>query len=58
MQINTSAAVVRFVESHFDSERTRAEIRGVFGEVRDVTFSPMTLREIFLAMAKAGRNTA
>jgi ABC-2 type transport system ATP-binding protein len=58
MQINTSAAVVRFVESHFDSERTRVEIRGVFGEVRDVTFSPMTLREIFLAMAKAGRNTA
>jgi len=26
--------------------------------VRDVTFSPMTLREIFLTMAKAARNVA
>jgi ABC-2 type transport system ATP-binding protein len=58
MQLNNSAAVVRFIESRFEPERTRAEIRGVFGEVRDVTFSPMTLREIFLAMAKAGRNAA
>jgi ABC-2 type transport system ATP-binding protein len=58
MQINSSAAVVRFIESRFEPERMRAEIRGVFGEVRDVTFSPMTLREIFLAMAKAGRNAA
>ncbi len=58
MQLNTSAAVVRFIESRFEPEQTSAEIRGVFGEVRDVTFSPMTLREIFLAMAKAGRNAA
>lgn len=58
MQMNSSAAVVRFIESRFEVERTGAEIRGAFGEVRDVTFSPMTLREIFLAMAKAGRNTA
>ena len=58
MQLNNSAAVVRFIESRFEPERTRAEIRGVFGEVRDVTFSPMTLREIFLAMAKAGRDAA
>ena len=58
MQLNNSAAVVRFIESRFEPERTRAEIRGVFGEVRDVTFSPMTLREIFLVMAKAGRNAA
>jgi len=58
MQLNTSAAVVRFIESQFDPERTRAEIQRVFGEVRDVTLSPMTLREIFLAMAKGGRNAA
>jgi len=58
MQINSSAAVVRFIEDRFDPERTRTDIRGAFGEVRDVTFSPMTLREIFLAMAKAGRNAA
>ncbi len=58
MQLNNSAAVVRFIESRFEPERTRAEIHGVFGEVRDVTFSPMTLREIFLVMAKGGRNAA
>ena len=58
LQLNSSAAVVRFIESRFEPGRTTAEIRGVFGEVRDVTFSPMTLREIFLAMAKAGRNAA
>jgi len=58
MQMNSSAAVVRFIESRFEPERTRAEIGGVFGDVRDITFSPMTLREIFLAMAKAGRKTA
>lgn len=58
MQLNNSAAVVRFIESRFEPERTRADIRGVFGEVRDVTFSPMTLREIFLVMAKAGRDAA
>jgi ABC-2 type transport system ATP-binding protein len=56
MQVNSSAAVVRFIENRFEPERTRAEIRVVFGEVRDVTFSPMTLREIFLVMAKTGRN--
>jgi ABC-2 type transport system ATP-binding protein len=39
MQMNSSAAVVRFIESRFETERTGAEVRGVFGEVRDVTFS-------------------
>lgn len=58
MQVNSSAAVVRFIESQFEPQRTSAEIRALFGEVRDVTFSPMTLREIFLAMAKTGRNAA
>jgi len=58
MQLNSSAVVVRFIESRFEPDRTTAEIRGVFGDVRDVTFSPMTLREIFLTMAKAARNVA
>ena len=58
MQINSSAAVVRFIESRFEPERSSAEIRRAFGEVRDVTFNPMTLREIFLAMAKAGRKVS
>ena len=58
MQIEASGAVLRFIESRFDEERTRAEIRKLFGDVRDTTFTPMSLRSIFLAMAKAGRGSA
>ncbi len=57
MQVNAAAAVVRFVESRFDEQRTSAEIAGVFGPVRDATFSPMSLRSIFLAMAKSRRSS-
>jgi ABC-2 type transport system ATP-binding protein len=57
LQLNASAAVVRFTDSRFDSERTTADVRTVFGQPRNVTFSPMSLRSIFLAMAKSGRNS-
>jgi ABC-2 type transport system ATP-binding protein len=56
MHANASANVVRFIESRFDEERTPAEIRRIFGEVRDLAFTPMSLRAIFLAMAKTHRN--
>ena len=56
MQLSTSAAVIRFIESRFDRERTIAQVRSVLGEARNVTFSPMSLRSIFLVMAKAGRD--
>ena len=55
MQIDASGAVLRVIESRFDEERTRSEIRTLFREARGVTFTPMSLRSIFLAMAKAGR---
>lgn len=58
MQVAASGAVVRFIESRFDEERTRAEIRERFGGARDVAFTPMSLRPIFLAMAKSGRGSA
>ena len=58
MQVKSSAAVVRFVESGFDEERTTAEIRKLFGDARNVTFTPMSLRSIFLAMAKTGRDAS
>lgn len=57
MQMSTSAAVIRFIDSAFDQEQTAATIRTIFGEARDVTFAPMSLRSIFLAMAKSGRAT-
>ena len=55
LQPGNSAAVVRFIDSRFDEEITNSEIRRRFGAVRNVTFTPMSLRSIFLAMAKAGR---
>lgn len=58
MQVNASANVVRFVSNRFEAERTPAEIKEIFGHVRDTTFTPMTLRQIFLAMAKTRSNSA
>jgi len=55
IQMDASAAVVRFIESRFDESRTRAEIRRLFPTARDVTFTPMSLRSVFLAMAKKER---
>lgn len=51
----TAPALVRFIETHFDPLRTPSEIRGVFGEVRDIAAHPMTLRAIFVTLA---RNTS
>lgn len=53
LQLTDTSAVVRFIETRFNSERTDSQIRNVFGSVRDVTFAPMSLRSIFLAMAKS-----
>jgi ABC-2 type transport system ATP-binding protein len=58
MQVTTSAVVVRFVESRFDANHTNAEIQRRFGRPRNVTFTPMALRAVFLALAKAGRKPA
>lgn len=51
-ELKSSGSVVQFVESAFDQERTNAAIRAAFGQIRDVTFTPMSLRAIFLAMAR------
>ena len=53
-----SAAVVRFVDTQFQQDRTMAEIRRLFGEVREISMTPMPLRAIFVALAKAGRKAA
>jgi ABC-2 type transport system ATP-binding protein len=55
LQPATSGTTFQFIDSQFDQERTRTAIHSAFGDTRDVTFTPMTLRAIFLAMAKSGR---
>ena len=51
-------AVVRFIDSQFDAERTPAEIQRLFPGVRSYSFTPMPLKEIFVALALAGRHRA
>ena len=53
-----SAAVVRFVDTQFEHDRTLAEVRRVFREPRQVTVNAMPLRSIFVTLAKAGRKAA
>jgi ABC-2 type transport system ATP-binding protein len=53
-----SAAMIRFIDPHFDAERTPAEIRRLFSGVREIAVNPMPLRAIFIALAKAQRKAA
>jgi ABC-2 type transport system ATP-binding protein len=55
LQPETADHTVRFVHSSY-SERGAAEIGKVFPSAQDVTLDPMTLRSIFLAVAKSSRN--
>jgi ABC-2 type transport system ATP-binding protein len=50
-------AVMQFIETEFDAERTAAAVRRIFPEHRDMTASPMPLRSIFVTLAKVGRKT-
>jgi ABC-2 type transport system ATP-binding protein len=54
----TSAVVIRFVESSFHEHRTSSEIAEVFPGAINVSIRPMSLREIFVALAKSRRKLA
>jgi ABC-2 type transport system ATP-binding protein len=51
-QPKTSGAMVRFVDSRFDELTTPSEIQRLFGTVKDVQYRALSLRAIFLAMAR------
>lgn len=54
----SSPAVVRFVETHFDPERTIAQIRLLFRGVSHIEATPMPLRSIFVTLARSSRVAA
>lgn len=54
----SSPAVVRFVETHFDPDRTMAEIRLLFRGVSHIEATPMPLRSIFVTLARTSRVAA
>ncbi len=58
MNTQQSSSVLRFVESRFDGERTMTEVRRLFGDAPQVDVTPMPLRAIFVALAKAGRKAS
>ena len=53
-----SGPLVRFVETQFERERTMAELRQVFQDVKQVAITAMPLRSIFVTLAKASRKAA
>jgi ABC-2 type transport system ATP-binding protein len=58
LQQSVSENRLRFVDSTFNEEKTSAEIAHIFGVTPSTTFTPMTLRTIFLAIAKSNRKSS
>jgi ABC-2 type transport system ATP-binding protein len=54
----TSSAVVRFVDTRYDPERTPAEVRRLFPGARRIEAVPMPLRAIFVALTRSNRQAA
>ena len=52
LKAKSSGAVVRFVDSRYDEPKTSSEIQRLFGTVKDVQYRALSLRAIFLAIAK------
>ena len=55
MHLDVSNSTVRFIESRYDQGRTPSDILQAFGEVRNATYMSMSLRSIFLAIARDTR---
>ncbi len=56
LQPQVADSVVRFVHSDCRGEATARELAARFPEARDISMTPMSLRAIFLAVAKSGRS--
>jgi ABC-2 type transport system ATP-binding protein len=58
LQPQTVDCLVRFVHSGYEEDVAQKELAEIFPAARDSSFDPMTLRSIFLAIAKNGRDSA
>ncbi len=58
LQPESAASVVRFIDSAHDPGRTEAEIRRVFPYAQSIDARPMSLRAIFVALARTARKAA
>jgi ABC-2 type transport system ATP-binding protein len=55
LETERSGAVIRFIHSDYRDERTTIELAQIFPTARDISFNPMSLRSIFLSVARSGR---
>jgi ABC-2 type transport system ATP-binding protein len=56
LQPEVADSVVRFVHSDCQGDATARELAARFPKARDISMTPMSLRAIFLAVAKSGRS--
>lgn len=56
--VEMAGVVARFIDTQFHAQRSTETIRETFGQVRSTTFTPMSLRSIFLATARDGRKVS
>jgi ABC-2 type transport system ATP-binding protein len=57
LEAQTADCVLRFVHSDFKEEGSPRELAERFPTARDIGFEPMSLRQIFLAIAKSERDS-
>jgi len=57
LEPQTADCVLRFVHSDFKEGSSHRELAERIPSARDIAFEPMSLRQIFLAIAKAGRGS-
>jgi ABC-2 type transport system ATP-binding protein len=55
LQPDRTAAVIRFIDTRFQEDRTPDELRRLFPDLRGIAVNPMPLRAIFITLAKASR---
>ncbi|HEV2462326.1 MAG TPA: ABC transporter ATP-binding protein [Acidobacteriaceae bacterium] len=55
LQVEAVDSVLRFVHSNYHEDESAAELAGFFPAARDIRVDAMSLREIFLAIAKSNR---
>jgi ABC-2 type transport system ATP-binding protein len=58
LRVETSPALVRFVDSQFDVERTGRDVRHLLGDGARMETTAMSLRAIFVTLAKQARKAA
>ncbi|MBV9081517.1 MAG: ABC transporter ATP-binding protein [Acidobacteriaceae bacterium] len=54
----SSPALVRFLDTRFDDRNTPARLRALFPNAKDIAVRALSLRDIFVALAKSSRKVA